>query len=1495
MNPIEPKRISKSTNSLTKSSLVKAGLVFLGTVGAYYLAKTTGIFSHFGWGTKNSNSKNVGNSEIMKLKNAEKSLTVKMNSEITSQANNPSLNRISKTYRNKDRTVEFEEIKVKEFKDSFETKKENVDMQRSFSRRSINVQNPIPNQNATFGEFFELTIDGTSVFSSNSSILLDATNIPTWLTSYCNPIFKGSYDTPDQARGVVISGNYAYVADCDSGLQIIDISDPSNPTFKGSYDTPAYNVYEAAVFGNYAYLSSGFSGLQIIDITDPSNPTFKGSYRTPGQAASGVTLSGNYAYVADGDSGLQIVDISNPASPTFKGSYDTPGRVFEVALSGNYAYVADYESGLYIIDISDPANPTFKGSYNTNARRVAVSGNYAYVADHSYYSSGLQVIDISDPSNPTLKGSYYPLYAYDVHGVAVSGNYAYVAIVGLQIIDISDPANPTFKGSYPTNAQGVAVSGNYAYVAADYSGLQIIAIHSNKLTLSGTPSSLGTDSVDVEACNEIMECVSDSFDITIRDNALIVTNPIPDQNATVGKLFELTIDRTFVFSSSSALFEATNIPPWLVPIPLNLNPAFKGSYDTPGSSDGVAISGNYAYVADDWGDLSSLQIIDISDPSNPTFKGSYDTLFGNSHEVVVISGNYAYVAAGDSGLQIVDVSDPSNPTFKGLYDHYARGVALSENYAYVTGGGLQIIDISDPSNPTFKSSYNDIFLNGIYEVAVSGNYACVADLWGASEIVDISNPSNPTFKGGYYGLYGAEGIVMSSNYVYVADSWGGLKIIDITNPTNPTLKGSYGTSREARGVALSGSYAYMVSDSGLQIIDISDPENPTLKESYYMPVSLYTYGIAVSGNYVYVANGSDGLQIIALNPDKLILSGKPNSIGTYGVNITACNEIMGCIIDSFDITVGGNNVPIVANPIQNQTAIINTLFNYVFPTNTFFDPDGHSLTYTAKSSDDSPLPSWLNFNSFQREFSGMPNALTTYSIEVIANDGYNGSVSNNFDIAVKNNDNPLIVANPIPDQSATVGKLFELTIDGNHVFSPSSSLSLDVPEIPNWLMLTPLNPNPTFKGSYDTPSLTVKLALSGNYAYLGVMDSGLQIIDISDPANPTFRGSYDTPDEAIGIAVSGNYAYVAAGDSALQIIDISDPSNPTFKGSYDALDYASDVTLSGDYAYVADLSSGLQIIDVSDSSNPTFKGSYDALDYASDVVVSGNYAYVACRTSGLQIIDISDLSNPTFKNSYDTPGFAYEAVVSGNYAFVADWFSGLQIIDISDPSNPTFKGSYNGTNSAFAVALSGNYAYVAAGDSGLQIIDISDPGNPTFKSSYDTPEMMASGVALSGNYAYVVERTDLQIIALNPDKLILSGTPSSIGTYSIDIEACNEIMECTSDSFEISVNDSDDTTDTIVDTMDTTDTTSITDTTDLTTTSIIISSMTIAACVACITSFSLPLIIGGGIVMLRRSRNKTLRDKSNTNAIKQKKEEVEQKVLVSKEDIELEVLSNSTE
>ncbi|NGX42507.1 MAG: hypothetical protein K940chlam7_00787 [Chlamydiae bacterium] len=308
----------------------------------------------------------------------------------------------------------------------------------------------------------------------------------------------GNYDTPGGARDVVISGNYAYVADRHMGLQIFDVSNVANPTLAGFYDTPGL-AYVVVLSGNYAYVADHTGGLQIIDVNNVTNPSLAGFYNTIG-VALGVAVSGNYAYVAE-RSGLLIIDVTNVANPSLAGSFNTTGFPHDVALSGSYVYLADASSGLLIIDVSNIANPTLVGSYNTPPDwilGVVVSGNYAYIVD--FDEGSLQIVDVSNVVNPTLAGSYNtPGRAY---GVVVSGNYTYVAdgSSGLQIIDVSNAANPTLAGFYdtPDEAINVAVSGNYAYVADGSSGLQIISIpcftSSSSTSISSSTTSTRTSS-----------------------------------------------------------------------------------------------------------------------------------------------------------------------------------------------------------------------------------------------------------------------------------------------------------------------------------------------------------------------------------------------------------------------------------------------------------------------------------------------------------------------------------------------------------------------------------------------------------------------------------------------------------------------------------------------------------------------------------------------------------------------------------------------------------------------------------------------------------------------------------------------------------------------------------------------------------------------------------------------------------------------------------------
>ncbi len=163
-------------------------------------------------------------------------------------------------------------------------------------------------------------------------------------------------DTPDQAKGIAVSGNYVYVADYIAGLQIIDISNIASASIIKTVNTPGRANY-VSVYNNYAFVSGsydtdgGFVYLQIIDISNPSSASIIKTIHPPNPATSRSTIMNNYCYLADTTSGLVIIDINTISSSKIVKTIPTSDIARSVAVKDNYAYVADYEAGLQIIEL----------------------------------------------------------------------------------------------------------------------------------------------------------------------------------------------------------------------------------------------------------------------------------------------------------------------------------------------------------------------------------------------------------------------------------------------------------------------------------------------------------------------------------------------------------------------------------------------------------------------------------------------------------------------------------------------------------------------------------------------------------------------------------------------------------------------------------------------------------------------------------------------------------------------------------------------------------------------------------------------------------------------------------------------------------------------------------------------------------------------------------------------------------------------------------------
>jgi len=288
-----------------------------------------------------------------------------------------------------------------------------------------------------------------------------------------------------------------------------------------------------------------------------------------------------------------------------------------------------------------------------------------------------------------------------------------------------------------------------------------------------------------------------------------------------------------------------------------------GSYDTPGYASGVAVVGNYAYIADG----TALRVINVSDPTDPVEVGDYEGL--TEALDVAVSGSYAYVADSTNGLWVFNVSTPSNPvqvghlaTTSDAQPFLAKSVALRGSYALVGtyAQGTRFVSVANPAAPVeVAHKYGPLW--GA-DIAVEGDRAYVADLYGNLWLYDVLNPADPQeiiqWNFGGSGTYGVDAV---DQWVYVSDSKA-LYAMDASDPDHP-VGGGYVNGASGR-VKVANGYGYIAwellshPNGGLEVLDRSTPSDPIFG---YWNTTGQSRNLDVADGYVYLVDGDAGLII----------------------------------------------------------------------------------------------------------------------------------------------------------------------------------------------------------------------------------------------------------------------------------------------------------------------------------------------------------------------------------------------------------------------------------------------------------------------------------------------------------------------------------------------------------------------------------------------------------------------------------------------------------
>ncbi len=527
---------------------------------------------------------------------------------------------------------------------------------------------------------------------SSNGRLLAVSDGAKWVTlidisNRLNPIIRDRYEIENGRvpQGVkLVDNDLLLVAVTPAGLWALDISAPDNIALAGQYiETGTNFVFDVEVLGDYAFLADDEEGLSVIDISNPASMSLNQRLSQFSQA-SHISLSGTTAFVSRRNLGVSMLDIDVNTTPpvlTELGTVDTAlfpsgfGLAYRAEQAANgYLAVADGENGVVMLDISTPASPQFLRASNDNVQSLSLLGNLAIAHRHVGYnnsalygyilinnargaatpltpdftvpvfsnitnvdvdalnrrvvasseSSGLVVIDASDPNAPET-GAWFNTGDQVQAAVLIGQTVAYAdSDRDLKLVDVSDPANPVALpafdfGSSHTVSDVVRFGDDAVLVATGFNGIKWLDLSDplNPVLLGQWSEINNTSLYRLAAHGDVAVAISDNS-VWVVDFST-PASPVMTHTFSIGQpiLDADLVDNLLYLAAGIDGLRIWDIGTPGAPLELS-------DVDVaPAQANGVSAHNQTVYVAGDA--FFGLLAFDVSDPTDPQFLQTVET------------------------------------------------------------------------------------------------------------------------------------------------------------------------------------------------------------------------------------------------------------------------------------------------------------------------------------------------------------------------------------------------------------------------------------------------------------------------------------------------------------------------------------------------------------------------------------------------------------------------------------------------------------------------------------------------------------------------------------------------------------------------------------------------------------------------------------------------------------------------------------------------------
>lgn len=307
------------------------------------------------------------------------------------------------------------------------------------------------------------------------------------------------------------------------------------------------------------------------------------------------------------------------------------------------------------------------------------------------------------------------------------------------------------------------------------------------------------------------------------------------------------------------------------------------------------VVGNYLYVAAGRSGLFIYDLQNLKEHKPVANIGTDRSFFG-----IEAFGNYLYLVAGRGGVLIYEISDSVVPALVGqiITEMPAKSVTITQDTLYVLENGkISQYELTEPQSPQLVAEQRHF--NSPHRLHYAGDKIYVSDNQSGLGLVDNSEKRLPDVAE-FLNVGGdPRGVARVGDYLYVAVSKIGIKVIDTKVILPRQVVGNVNTSGSVEDFKIIDDYIYIADSKGgliqknlaaenelftnldagrvnsltrvgsllyaasaRQGVTVYDVSDPTAPELYARWPELKGSHVAIDGDYMVTASGSDGLALV---------------------------------------------------------------------------------------------------------------------------------------------------------------------------------------------------------------------------------------------------------------------------------------------------------------------------------------------------------------------------------------------------------------------------------------------------------------------------------------------------------------------------------------------------------------------------------------------------------------------------------------------------------